>query len=64
MHPLQKSKKNKDMKSLKVNFSTAVTICKAFLRGLCPEENVIYLISKNLLPDRPGRSFVLDLKPK
>ena len=50
--------------SPKVNFSTVVTICKAFLKGLCPEKNVIFLISKNLLPDRPGRSFELNLKPK
>ena len=57
-------KKNKDIKSRKVNFSTAVTIYKAFLRGLCPAENVICLISKNLLPEIPGRSFELDLKPK
>lgn len=57
-------KKNKDIKPQKVNFSTVVTICKAFLKGLCPEENVIFLISKNLLPDRPGRSFELNLKPK
>ena len=61
---MQKSKKNKDIKPQKVNFSTVVTICKAFLKGLCPEENVIFLISKNLLPDRPGRSFELNLKPK
>lgn len=49
---------------MKVNFSTAVTICKALLKGLCPLENVVLLIEKNLLPERLGRSFYLELNPK
>lgn len=57
-------KKNKGGSVLKVNYSTAVSICKAFLKGLCPLENVIFLIEKNLLLERPGRKLVLDLAPK
>lgn len=45
-----------------VNFATAVCICRAFQKSLLPTTNVTRLISRFIIPVRPGRSFERKMK--
>lgn len=60
------SKDRKEKRALKheylVNFSTAVCICKGFLRQHIPARNVSRLISRFVIPVRPGRYFERKIK--
>lgn len=48
----------------KINFATAVNICKRYLKYGGDEVEKLCLIQKHLTPIRPGRHFSLNLRPK
>lgn len=48
----------------KINFATATCICKAFLKRSDGEINPCRLISRFLIPIRPGRSAPRNIKPQ
>lgn len=46
----------------KINFSTAVNICRAFLKGGCTEDDAIALIQKHLTSIRSDREYPRSLR--
>jgi len=48
----------------KINFATAVCICKAYLKRDDDEINVCWLIGRFLIPIRPNRSAPRKIKPQ
>ena len=50
--------------SYKINFATAVNICKEYLKHGGGETEKMLLIQKHLTPIRPDRQYPLKLRPK
>ncbi|HIT91028.1 MAG TPA: IS4 family transposase [Candidatus Merdenecus merdavium] len=50
--------------SYKINFATAVNICKAYLKHGSDEIEIMLLIQKHLTPVRPDRKYPINLRPK
>lgn len=50
--------------SYKINFATAVNICKEYLKHGGGETEKMLLIQKHLTPIRPNRQYPLKLRPK
>lgn len=50
--------------SYKINFATAVNICKEYLKHGGGETEKMLLIQKHLTPIRPNRKYPLKLRPK
>ena len=50
--------------SYRINFATAVNICKEYLKYGCGEDEKMRLIQKHLTPIRPDRKYPLTLRPK
>ena len=50
--------------SYKINFATAVNICKEYLKHGGSEAEKMRLIQKHLTPIRPDRKYPLNLRPK
>ena len=48
----------------KINFATAVNICKEYLKHGGGETEKMHLIQKHLTPIRPDRQYPLKLRPK
>lgn len=48
----------------RINFATAVNICKEYLKHGGGEEEKMRLIQKHLTPIRPNRKYPLNLRPK
>lgn len=53
-----------DAKKYKLNFNTAVTMVRKYLKEMINEEVLLQVIKKFLTPLRPGRSFIRNMKPK
>ena len=50
--------------SYRINFATAVNICKEYLKCGGDEDEKMRLIQKHLTPIRPDRKYPLNLRPK
>ena len=50
--------------SYRINFATAVNICKAYLRSGGDEKEVMQLIQRHLTSIRNDRIYPINLKPK
>lgn len=50
--------------SYKINFATAVNICRAYLKDGGDEHEIMLLIQRHLTPIRPDRTYPLKLHPK
>lgn len=50
--------------SYKINFATAVNICKEYLKHGGGEDEKMRLVQKHLTPIRPNRKYPLRLHPK
>lgn len=50
--------------SYKINFATAVNICKEYLKRGGDEDEKMRLIQKHLTPIRPDRKYPIKLRPK
>ena len=48
----------------KINFATAVNICRAYLKHGGDETETMLLIQRHLTPIRPGRKYPIHLRPK
>ena len=48
----------------KINFATAVNICRAYLRNGGDETEIMQLIQRNLTPVRLNRKYPMNLRPK
>lgn len=48
----------------RINFATAVNICRAYLRNGGDENEMMLLIQRHLTPVRPDRKYPLKLRPK
>ena len=55
---------DRDAKKYKLNFNTAVTMVRKYLKEMINEEVLLQVIKKFLTPLRPGRSFIRNMKPK
>ena len=53
-----------DVKKYKLNFNTAVTMVRKYLKEMINEEVLLQVIKKFLTPLKPGRSFIRNMKPK
>lgn len=56
--------KNETEYSYQINFTTAVNICKAFIRTGDGESEKILLLQKHLIPIRQNRIYARNLRPK
>ena len=56
--------RKKTKHSYRINFATAVNICKAYLRSGGDEKEVMQLIQRHLTPIRNDRIYPINLKPK
>lgn len=63
MHAVVKTKEN-SKHVYKINFATAVNICKAYLKGGSGETEIMLLIQRHLTPIRTDRKYALRLRPK
>lgn len=64
-HAAATKPKNSNTKHVyKINFATAVNICRAYLRHGGDETDYMRLIQKHLTPVRIGRSFPRNVRPK
>ena len=50
--------------SYKINFATAVNICRAYLKEGGDENEIMLLIQRHLTPIRHGRKYPIKLRPK
>lgn len=48
----------------KINFATAVNICRTYLKDGGDETELMLLIQRHLTPVRPGRKYPVKLRPK
>ena len=48
----------------KINFATAVNICRAYLKNGGDEIKIMLLIQRHLTPVRPNRKYPINLRPK
>ena len=48
----------------KINFATAVNICRAYLKDGGDETEMMLLIQRHLTPVRAGRKYPIHLRPK
>ena len=48
----------------KINFATAVNICRAYLKHSSDETETMLLIQRHLTPVRPNRKYPINLRPK
>ena len=48
----------------KINFATAVNICRAYLKNGGDETEIMLLIQRHLTPVRSNRKYPINLRPK
>lgn len=48
----------------KINFATAVNVCRSYLKAGGDENEMMLLIQRHLTPIRPDRTYPLNLRPK
>ena len=62
-HAVVKTKEN-TRHVYKINFATAVNICRAYLKHGGDENEIMLLIQKHLTPVRFNRKYPINLRPK
>lgn len=61
---IKADKKEEAAYEVKTNFATSITNIRRFLKGTLAETDLIARLKKYLIPIRPGRSFIRNLRTK